>query len=492
MNLTLPARLLISYAVLLTIMLAVITVALLLFLFARPAPPNRTYERLATIGRDFIIANQSANNGRPPNILSLLRDLPDFAQNNEVRALVINLVSQAVILDTSSSLPRGAPLPLRREVYTLPQYLLRPLRLGQTEPLIGSFADADGSQWLFVGIAAVRGGTERGALLLAAPHPTQTLESVLTNFGQDLALPVLGSYLAGLMVALILAAFLSRNISRPLWILQHGAGAVAEGHYDQRLPIMGPPEIRAVTEAFNRMAAQVSDTQQSQQDFLANVSHDLKTPLTSIQGYSQAIIDGAAKDPPHAARIIYDEAARLNRMVIQLTDLARLQAGRLSMQTSAIDLGDLAGAIGQRLAIVAKEKGVTLHMQTDAMPPIAGDGDRLAQVLTNLISNAIKYTSSGGSVGVKTRINNGGVEVIVKDTGIGIPPADLPRIFERFYQVDKARGPKRGTGLGLAITQEIIQAHGGRITVASPGEGQGSTFTIWIPSPQLSTIIRAR
>jgi signal transduction histidine kinase len=240
------------------------------------------------------------------------------------------------------------------------------------------------------------------------------------------------------------------------------------------------------------MADEVQSEQQAQQEFLANVSHDLKTPLTSIQGYSQAIIDGAASNPVAAATIINDEAARLNRMVVELTDLARLQAGRLSMQMTGLDMGQLAEAVGQRLSIVAREKGVDLRLETMPMPEVAGDGDRLAQVLTNLISNAINYTPPGGTVTVRTQVANGGVEVIVEDTGVGIPPSELPRIFERFYQVDKARGPRRGTGLGLAIVQEIVQAHGGKITASSAGENRGSTFTIWLPSPNLTTIMRRR
>jgi signal transduction histidine kinase len=244
--------------------------------------------------------------------------------------------------------------------------------------------------------------------------------------------------------------------------------------------------VRDVAEAFNQMSATIQAEQQTQQDFLANVSHDLKTPLTSIQGYSQAIIDGATGDPVEAARIIHEEAERMNRMVVELTDLARLQSGRLTIQSVPIDLGRVAAAVGQRLAIVAREKGVSLTVDAPSMPEINGDGDRLVQVLTNLISNAIQFTPAGGSVSVKAQVRDGGVEVVVQDTGIGIPPDELPRIFERFYQVDKARGPRRGTGLGLAIVQEIVQLHGGSISAASAGENRGSTFTVWLPAPQLA------
>jgi signal transduction histidine kinase len=298
--------------------------------------------------------------------------------------------------------------------------------------------------------------------------------------------------IVGLIIAIALAWFISRSIARPLQALASAAPAVAQGHFDQQVPVTGPPEVRAVAESFNRMSGEVRANQQAQRDFLANVSHDLKTPLTSIQGYSQAIIDGAAKDPAQAASIIYEEASRLNRMVIELTDLARIQAGRLSMQTTAIDMGQIVAAVAQRLSVVANKKGLRLDVQAEPMPEIAGDGDRLAQVMVNLISNAIKYTPSGGTVTVQTCLAEQGVEVIVQDTGIGIPTEDLPRIFERFYQVDKARGPKRGTGLGLAITAEIVHAHGGRISVSSAGEGKGSIFTVWFPSPQMSTVVRGR
>jgi two-component system sensor histidine kinase ResE len=236
------------------------------------------------------------------------------------------------------------------------------------------------------------------------------------------------------------------------------------------------------------MSDKVQSEQRAQQDFLANVTHDLKTPLTSIQGYSQAIVDGAAGDPVRAAGIIYDEASRLNRLVVELTDLARLQSGRFSMHLQPINLSQLTDAIGQRLAIVAREKGVQFTVQTAPVPSVQGDGDRLAQVLTNLISNAIKYTPKGGTVQVMTGAQAAGVVVTVSDTGVGIPADELPRIFERFYQVDKARGPRRGSGLGLAIVAEIVHAHNGTIQASSGGEGQGATFTVWLPVPAPTVI----
>ena len=325
------------------------------------------------------------------------------------------------------------------------------------------------------------------ALVFAEPRSAQSFSEALADFGSGWFLPLAGAGTIGLIAAFLLAFLISRGIARPLQGLAHGAEAVARGKYDYTVKESGPREVRAVANAFNHMSGEVRASQQSQRDFLASVSHDLKTPLTSIQGYSQAIMDGTMNDVSSAASIIHDEAGRLNRLVVELTDLMRMQSGRLSMELVALDLSAMATGIGERLSMVACKKNIALHVDTADVPLIAGDGDRMAQVFTNLVSNAIKYTPSGGQVWLETRSTHDGVEILVRDTGQGIPREDLPRIFERFYQVDKVRGPQRGSGLGLAITREIVMAHGGRITVHSDGRGKGSIFTVWLPSPKMET-----
>jgi signal transduction histidine kinase len=485
-HLSLRSRLLASYFLLLAITLGVISLTLLIVLSAQPAPAILSYQRLAAVAQGLTVRSLTGVNAR-----RLESDLAEFAQNANVRVLLVNLSEQFVTYDSDAAFPDDANLVVRVEAYSAPR--LQQLLPARYEVIFGAFDNPDGGEWLFTGLATPRLiDGDFIALLLAEPRPTQTLQDALSDFTRALGMPMLQAGVAGLVVAFGLAYLISRSIAQPLQAVANAASGVALGHFDQSVPVSGPPEVRSVAEAFNRMSAEVRANQEAQRDFLANVSHDLKTPLTSIQGYSQAIVDGTAPDSAQAASIIYDEAGRLNRMVIELTDLARIQAGRLSMQSAAIDMGQIAAAIGQRLSVVAQKKGITLRVEADAMPHIAGDGDRLAQVMTNLISNAIKYTPSGGSVWVKTQIAQNGVEVIVKDTGVGIPQDDLPRIFERFYQVDKTRGPKRGTGLGLAITAEIVQAHGGRISVFSDGPGNGSTFTVWLPSPHLTTVVRAR
>jgi len=501
MRLSLRFRLFASYLLLLAASLGVIVLALLVFLDRRPVPPQQTYQQLISIAgalplREMLLDAGIGNLATRDQIVTAFSDeLSRFADERDVRVLIVDISSQTVQFDSYGQFSPGAPIYLRQEAYVVTPQIRRGIP-ARVNLLFGSFTDPAQSNWIFTELTGAGTGTVMNirsrALLLANPPQDQSLQGALAEYGPALIMPLLQAALAGLIIASILAILISRTIAKPLQAVAKAVTGMAEGYYSLKAPVSGPNEVRAVAEAFNYMSAQVQATQQAQQDFLANVSHDLKTPLTSIQGFSQAIVDGAVSDPVQAAKIIYEEAGRLNRMVIELTDLARLQAGRLSMLTTAVDIALITDAVAQRLTIVAQEKGVALDVAATPVPEVSGDGDRLAQVLTNLVSNAIKYTPSGGCVDVKTQVNRGGVEVIVHDNGIGIPARELARIFDRFYQVDKARGPSRGTGLGLAIVREIIQAHGGKITVGSAGEGQGATFTIWLPSPQLSTVVRGK
>ena len=463
-----------SYLLLMLVMLGIIAGASFLFFSARPAPPQPTYERLNGIMQGLNLRQYLPQRG----VLTLdevYAALGTVAVEREVRIIALNVRSNEVLFDSAGTL----------SAERLPRFYIENRQetpLLNIDSVLGSFVAPEGDEWLFTGLITQRLGRDGFTLLLADERPTQSLAASLRALGTSFALPLVQAALVGLLVAVLLALLISRSIARPLQHVARAASAVAEGRFDQHVPVSGPPEVRSVGEAFNRMSAEVVANQTAQRDFLANVSHDLKTPLTSIQGYSQAIMDGATDDPGDAAAVIHDEATRLNRMVVQLTDLARIQAGQITMQTEPVDVGEIAASVADRLAVMAQRKAITLHNNADSLPAVRGDGDRLAQVMTNLISNAIKYTPEGGRVTVSTSISESGVKIDVADTGIGIPREDLPRIFERFYQVDKARGPRRGSGLGLAITREIVDAHGGTITVASPGPGKGSTFTVWLPA----------
>lgn len=300
---------------------------------------------------------------------------------------------------------------------------------------------------------------------------------------RELATPLIASGAIALVVSTIVAFFLSNSITRPLAAITRATEAMARGDYQQSISVAGEDEIARLATGFNRMARAVEQARQSQRDFLANVSHDLRTPLTSISGFAQAILDGQVSDTEgyiHAAAIIQEEAGRMSDLVEELLDLARLEAGNVKMARERLDLTALVRSSIEARTPQAVAAGVTLRAEGTGVPAVIGDESRLKQVFDNLLDNAIKYTPSGGTVTVSIRQDGKWVAVAVADTGRGIPREDLPRIFERFYRADKSRGETVGAGLGLAIVKEIVSAHGGRITVESE-EGQGSVFTVFLP-----------
>ncbi len=298
--------------------------------------------------------------------------------------------------------------------------------------------------------------------------------------------PLLGISGLSIFVAGFFVWWISNSVTKPVRAAAAAAREMAAGNYDQRVEPQGPREVRTLIESFNLMAAQVSHTNQAQKDFVANVSHDLKTPLTSIQGWSQAILDGAAEMPQareKAATIIFNESERMNRMVNQLLALAKLEAGRIEVEKEPLELTDLVRNVRRTLLFQAEEKGISL--ETDIQfesAVILADSDQITQVLTNFVQNALNHTPEGGRVLLRLRRDELGlVKLSVRDTGVGISPEDLERVFERFYQVDKSRtGVKRGTGLGLSIVQHITEAHGGTIAVKSE-VGKGSEFSAIFP-----------
>lgn len=486
---TLRARLLLSYVLLLVLLVGVTTISLLVILNTRPAPPEQTYRQLATIALNTNLRNilPELRTGiirfRQPDFEALYAQLDTIATQQSVRILIMSMPQLIVLFDSADEYATGDTLTATYSQYSLPSNITNYTR-PRSNVLAGAFIDKTNAEWLYLALEGLSISNQQYALIFAQPRPSQSLQDALQDFGTEIVPLILQVTLGGLAIAVFLAVVISRNIGSSLKDLVYAADRVADGDYEHRVPVAGPVEVRAVAEAFNQMSAEVQSERKAQQNFLVNVSHDLKTPLTSIQGFAQAIVDGATSEPAKAAQIIYDEASRLNRMVVELTDLARLDAGSLPLQKMPIDLSQLVSAISQRLAIVAAEKNITLKTDLPPMPIVEADGDRLAQVVTNLIGNAIKFTPPEGEIHIQTRMQHQGVELIVRDSGIGITEEEMPRIFERFYQVDKARGPKRGTGLGLAIVREIIATHGGQVSVSSDA-GQGSTFTVWLPSPVL-------
>jgi signal transduction histidine kinase len=349
------------------------------------------------------------------------------------------------------------------------------------DQIMGKFAAPSGGGWIFVG-EIVRGPRgERLIILFVSPQGRLLL---LAWFVENLMPPLARAGAVALVLSVLLALLISRSVAAPLKRVASAAKAIAGGETEARAPASGPQELRELAQAFNEMADQVEASQQSQRDFVANVSHELKTPLTAIQGFSQALLDGTASGPEaaaRAARVIHEEADRMRRLADELLTLARFDAGQVEMACGPIDLGPILQRCIEKLATQAEAAGVSVALDPPGMLPVTGDGDRLVQVFTNLLANAIAHTPAGGNVSLRARqMEDGGVAVAVTDTGEGIPPKALPRIFERFYRADKARQRGRGAGLGLAITKEIVEAHGGTV-VAESVLGLGSKFTVQLP-----------
>ncbi len=289
------------------------------------------------------------------------------------------------------------------------------------------------------------------------------------------------------LLAIVLSLLLTHSINQPLKKIARSALDITEQKYGV-LPEEGLSEVRQLSKAFNVMMKRLKISQQAQRDLVANISHDLKTPITSIQGFAQALLDETVKDDAgkiKAATVIREEAERMNRMVMDLLTLSRLEAGIVEMQFETVDLNSLMNSVIENLLPQSSAASVQLKFVPINPVQLTGDGDRLRQVFTNIIENAIKFSPSDSEVIIQTEQDKNHVMIKFSDNGQGMHPEDRERVFERFYQVDKARtgSGKRGTGLGLAIAKEIIIAHGGTIIVESEW-GKGSTFIISLPKMQ--------
>lgn len=293
--------------------------------------------------------------------------------------------------------------------------------------------------------------------------------------------------LAALAIAVLVALYLSASISTPIHQMTVASEQMAKGLYDQNIPITSDDEIGRLARSFNYMADRVKRSYQAQRDFVANVSHEIRTSLTSIEGFSQAVLDGVAKDKEQerkSLKVINDESKRLVRLLKDLLALASLDAGVFEFHFKEIDLGEFTDKLKAKFEPRADEFGLQLVFAREAgMKSFVADEDRLEQVLTNLIDNAFKYSPSGGTVTLRVLTEDSDrLRFEVADEGVGIPAGDIDRVFERFYRVDKSRSKKSGgSGLGLSICKEIVERMGGTIS-ASSHPGAGTTFSLVLPS----------
>lgn len=331
-----------------------------------------------------------------------------------------------------------------------------------------------------VGRVLLSGGRPAGAIYLHAP-----VLGVQSLVGGVLRLFGVAALLAA-AVALGLGLWLSRRLANPLLEMSRAADELARGNFSHRVRV--PPsddEVARLARSFNRMAAQLGDLERLRREFIANVSHELRSPLTSMRGFLQGILDGtvAPSDRHRYLELAFDETLRLSRLVNDLLDLAALEAGEVQFDLAALDPAEAARRAAAKMEPQAAAKGLTLAVDAaEGLPAVLADPDRLEQVLINLLDNAVRFTPPGGSVTISVRPAPGGVALAVADTGPGLAPEELERVWERFYKGDRARTRGAGgTGLGLPIVRQLVLAMGGTVAAAST-PGRGSTFTVTLPA----------
>jgi signal transduction histidine kinase len=287
---------------------------------------------------------------------------------------------------------------------------------------------------------------------------------------------------AGMLLAALISLLLGRLITRPLDRVARASRALAERGASDPVPVEGATELRSLATSFNEMATQLTDAREAEKAFLLSVSHELRTPLAAVRGYSEALADGAIA-PREVADTIGREALRLERLVGDLLDLARVSRSEFSIQRTALDLDEVAHEALQRFMAQAKSFDVGLEYVSNGAAPALGDHDRLLQVASNLIENALRVTPAGGSVQIAVAAGM----LTVEDAGPGLAPDELPRAFERFFLYTRYRSERPvGTGLGLAIVKELVDGMDGTVTVTSE-LGNGTSFTVQLPRDEGTT-----
>ncbi|PDW04475.1 sensor histidine kinase [Candidatus Viridilinea mediisalina] len=307
--------------------------------------------------------------------------------------------------------------------------------------------------------------------------------AMLASFRSAITKALLIAGSAAALVGLLTSILLLRQILRPLNEIARNSQRIADGHYDERVAVPSSDELAIVATSFNQMAASLAQVEQQRVAMIGNVAHELRTPLTGIEGYLEGLIDGVFPPEPETFGEMQHEVRRMRRIIDDLQALSHVEAGQVSLQISAVDLSSIAQRVVNQLRPQTIASSLELSLQPASSPLIVrADPDRLAQILLNLVGNAIRYTPEGGCITVRLSAQAELAQVEVIDSGIGISATDLPLLFERFYRVDRSRARSSGgSGIGLTIARHLAWAMGGELSARSPGLGQGSTFTLTLP-----------
>jgi len=346
--------------------------------------------------------------------------------------------------------------------------------LGQDVGTLLTAADLD------KGAPIAVGEQQAGTLIVASGLGALTADQ--SAFLSQVKWLMVAAAIVAVLAVLLVGSIQARRIVAPVRALADAARRVAGGEFAQ-IPVTSHDELGEMALAFNTMAAELKQQHSLRRRVMADVAHELRTPLSVLQIDLESIEDGLTEPTPEVVTRLREEVALLNRLVEDLRMLSLVEAGELTLEVQPVDVSHLVHTSVERFRGAAQEKGVGLTSKLpEGLPEVTGDEQRLSQVLSNLLSNALRHTPQGGQIAVVAQVADGqGVRIAVQDNGEGIPADELPHVFERFYRTDHARSRDTGgSGLGLAITRSLVEAHGGQIEVESV-EGEGSTFSFSLP-----------
>lgn len=304
-------------------------------------------------------------------------------------------------------------------------------------------------------------------------------QSFRASFNESLIYAVI----AASLVALVVSFVLSRSVIAPVRVMMNASRRISEGHYDERVQSQGTDELSQLAASFNQMAGQLEQIESMRRRLIGDVAHELRTPLTAIKGSAEGLMDGVLPAAEETYRQIHAEAERLNRLVNDLQELSRVESNATQLDIRPVDAARLIQTVIKRMQFQFDEKRVIFNPNLPHPPIILlADEDRALQILTNLLGNALQHTSADGTVTLSIEKDKNMARISVRDSGLGIPPEHLARIFDRFYRVDKSRSRVHGgSGIGLTIARHLVEAQGGKIWAESEGENQGSQFVFTLP-----------
>jgi len=425
-----------------------------------------TVQALAQVARESIIAHDD---------ILLLNYVKLIARSKIcVYAFVLDNSGKILIHTDPSQIGLDYDDPLTKKSMDSPMLLRQPTHL------------KDGSEVVDVSMPIQLGSQRLGTVRVGYSQKVteEWVQQALENSRHRIEIAAVFALFLGVIAALILALLMTR----PIQDLMRGAREIGAGHLDTRIMTRSRDELGALAQEFNTMAVKLKELDQMKKDFVSNVTHELRSPLTSIRGYIELLLQGTAgqlnKTQSEYLVVFKNEGLRLARFIDNLLDVAKIEAQKIDLHPEAVDLAKMAYEMEVLFRPQAQEKKITFERQVlEDLPRAWVDSDRLAEILTNLLSNAFKFTPEKGKITLAVVENGSYIETRIKDTGVGIPKDYLSKVFDKFEQVKTTKGITKkhaGTGLGLTITKGLVEAHGGKIWVESE-VGQGTTFIFTLP-----------